>query len=86
MHRSKKDRYSITSSARARSPAKAHFLSANIQMVFGMGDRKNRWRYVRRNLLKPRPRLHRPAYAQSIHKPKPEAGLDVRQTVGGQSG
>jgi hypothetical protein len=23
---------------------------------------------------------------QSIHKPKPEAGLDVRQTVGRQSG
>jgi hypothetical protein len=38
MHRSKRDRYSITSSARAISPAKAHFLSANIQTVFGMGD------------------------------------------------
>jgi len=33
MHRSNKDRYSITSST-ARSPEKAHFLGANIQMLF----------------------------------------------------
>jgi len=63
--------------------AKAHFPSANIQMVFDMDDRKNRFVAI---FLTPRPRLHGSVKTQNIDKPEPEASLDVRQTIGGQSG